>query len=163
MNSCTSCGNLKPWIIKILDEWLFRSPMREIIVMPGDELILECEYDTSARENITFGGGKSSSIIWGECPWKCYLCSSEKDTHEKAVNAYWRKISIKTLSMLCRESHPYWRCSCFQDCPPKRKCVWGSFTITRGRNWPIVDPYLHRGRFCQPSVRQWTDNNGYVT
>jgi hypothetical protein len=33
-----------------------RSPERETLVLPGDELLLECQYSTKEREAPTFGG-----------------------------------------------------------------------------------------------------------
>ena len=33
-----------------------RQPSVEAHVLPGDELILECHYDTSNRKDPTFGG-----------------------------------------------------------------------------------------------------------
>ncbi len=33
----------------------------KVILLPGDEFILECEYDTSERDAMTFGGGAASN------------------------------------------------------------------------------------------------------
>ena len=33
-----------------------RAPSEEIRIMPGDDLIVECDYDTSGRTKTTFGG-----------------------------------------------------------------------------------------------------------
>ena len=33
-----------------------RSPKHEVLIKPGDELLLECDYETSERPNPTFGG-----------------------------------------------------------------------------------------------------------